>query len=59
MRLQGKLLMFVGELQRFTATIDALVTPDIYASLYEQGAKTRFWNSIKALGPWWAALPPY
>ena len=49
----------VGELQRFTATIDALVTPDIDASLDEQGAKTRFWNAFKALGPWWAALPPY
>ena len=49
----------VGELQRFTATIDALVTPDIDAALDEQGAKTRFWNAFKALGPWWAALPPY
>jgi uracil-DNA glycosylase len=48
-----------GELQRFTATIDALVTPDIDASLDEQGAKTRFWNAFKALGPWWAELPPY
>jgi uracil-DNA glycosylase family 4 len=48
-----------GELQRFTATIAALVTPDIDASLDEQGAKTRFWNAFKALGPWWAELPPY
>jgi uracil-DNA glycosylase len=45
--------------QRFTATIDALVTPDIDASLDDQGAKTRFWNAFKALGPWWAELPPY
>ena len=28
--------------------------PDIDASLDEQGAKTRFWNAFKALGPWWA-----
>jgi uracil-DNA glycosylase len=49
----------VGELQRFTATIDALFTPDIDDSLDEQGAKTAFWNAFKALGPWWAALPPY
>ena len=48
-----------GELQRFTATIDALVTPDIDAALDEQGAKTAFWNAFKALGPWWAELPPY
>jgi len=49
----------LGELQRFTATIDALVTPDIDASLDEQSAKTRFWNAFKAVGPWWAELPPY
>ena len=49
----------IGELQRFTPTIDALVTPDIDASLDEQGAKTRFWNAFKALGAWWAELPPY
>ena len=49
----------LGELQRFTPTIDALVTPDIDASLDEQDAKTRFWNAFKALGAWWAELPPY
>jgi len=48
-----------GELQRLTPTIEALVTPDIDASLDEQGAKTRFWNAFKALGAWWAELPPY
>jgi uracil-DNA glycosylase family 4 len=49
----------LGELQRFTPTIDALVVPDIDASLDEQPAKTRFWNAFKALGSWWADLPPY
>jgi uracil-DNA glycosylase family 4 len=49
----------VGELQRFTPTIEALVAPDIDASLDEQPAKTRFWNAFKQLGPWWAELPPY
>jgi uracil-DNA glycosylase family 4 len=48
-----------GEVQPFTPTIDALVTPDIDASLDEQGAKTRFWNAFKALGAWWSELPPY
>ncbi len=48
-----------GELQRFTPTIDALVTPDIDTSLDEQSAKTRFWNAFKTLGTWWAELPPY
>jgi uracil-DNA glycosylase family 4 len=49
----------LGEVQPFTPTIEALVTPDIDASLDEQGAKTRFWNAFKALGAWWAELPPY
>jgi uracil-DNA glycosylase len=48
-----------GELQRFTPTVQALVTPDIDESLDEQPAKTRFWNAFKTLGPWWAELPPY
>jgi len=45
--------------QRFTPTIEALVVPDVDESLDEQAAKTRFWNAFKALGPWWAELPPY
>jgi uracil-DNA glycosylase family 4 len=49
----------LGELQRFTATIQALYVPDIDESLDEAPAKTKFWNAFKALGPWWAELPPY
>jgi uracil-DNA glycosylase len=49
----------LGELQRFTPTIQALFVPDIDESLDEAPAKTRFWNAFKALGPWWAELPPY
>jgi uracil-DNA glycosylase len=49
----------LGELQRFTPTIEALVVPDIDSALDEQAAKTRFWNAFKPVGPWWAALPPY
>jgi uracil-DNA glycosylase family 4 len=48
-----------GELQHFTPTTEALVVPDIDASLDEQPAKTAFWNAFRALGPWWAELPPY
>jgi len=48
-----------GEVQRFTPSIDALVVPDIDASLDEQDRKTEFWNAFKVLGPWWAELPPY
>lgn len=48
-----------GVIQRFTPTIEVLVTPDVDESLDEQPAKTRFWNAFKALGPWWAEQPPY
>ena len=48
-----------GELQHLTPTVEAVYMPDIDASLDEQAEKTRFWNAFKALGPWWAELPPY
>jgi uracil-DNA glycosylase family 4 len=57
--LARELSMTEGELQKFTPTIDALVTPDIDRSLDEQPDKTRFWNAFKLLGEWWASLPPY
>ena len=47
------------ELQRFTPTIQALVVPDIDAALDEAPAKTAFWNAFKAVGAWYAELPPY
>jgi uracil-DNA glycosylase family 4 len=49
----------LGELQPFTPTIEALVVPDIDASLDDAPAKTAFWNAFKVLGSWWAELPPY
>jgi uracil-DNA glycosylase len=57
--LADELARRLGELQRFTGTIDALVVPDIDEALDEQPRKTAFWNAFKALGPWWAELPPY
>jgi uracil-DNA glycosylase len=49
----------LGELQRFSPTIEALAVPDIDSALDEAPAKTAFWNAFKSVGPWWAALPPY
>jgi uracil-DNA glycosylase family 4 len=49
----------LGALQQWTPTVQVLYVPDIDASLDEQAAKTRFWQALKALGPWWAELPPY
>jgi uracil-DNA glycosylase family 4 len=48
-----------GTIQRFTPTIDALVVPDLDASLDEQAKKREFWDAFKAIGPWWSELPPY
>ena len=48
-----------GEIQRFTPTIEALVTPDVDAALDEQATKRAFWDAFKAIGPWWSELPPY
>ncbi len=57
--LAAQLETTVGELQQWTPTVEALYVPDIDASLDEQASKTRFWRALKALGPWWAELPPY
>jgi len=48
-----------GEIQRFTPTAEALVCPDVDAALDDQAAKRAFWESFKAIGPWWSELPPY
>jgi uracil-DNA glycosylase family 4 len=48
-----------GAIQRFTPTIDALVCPDVDASLDETASKRAFWEAFKAIGPWWSELPPY
>jgi uracil-DNA glycosylase family 4 len=49
----------IGAIQQLTPTIDALYVPDIDASLDEQEAKREFWGAFRALGEWYAALPPY
>jgi uracil-DNA glycosylase family 4 len=49
----------LGELQRFSPSIEVLVVPDIDLSLDEESTKTAFWNAFKVVGPWWAELPPY
>ena len=48
-----------GELQQLTPSIDALYTPDIDRALDEEAAKRAFWSAFRALGEWYAALPPY
>ena len=48
-----------GVVQRFTPSADALVVPDIDASLDEEASKRAFWNAFRVLGDWYAELPPY
>jgi uracil-DNA glycosylase family 4 len=48
-----------GELQRLTPTCDALTVPDLDASLDDERAKREFWGAFRALGDWYADLPPY
>jgi uracil-DNA glycosylase family 4 len=48
-----------GELQQLTPSIDALYTPNIDHSLDEESTKRAFWSAFRALGDWYAALPPY
>ena len=57
--LAGEVEADAGTIQDWTPTVQALYVPDIDASLDEQPTKTQFWNAFKALGPWWAELPPY
>ena len=49
----------LGEVQRFTPTIDALCVPDIDESLDSEESKREFWAAFRALGDWYSDLPPY
>lgn len=48
-----------GEIQRLTPTCEALTVPDIDRSLDDETAKRDFWRAFRALGDWYADLPPY
>ena len=48
-----------GEVQRLTPACEALYVPDIDSSLDEEDAKRAFWRAFRALGEWYADLPPY
>ena len=48
-----------GRLQQLTPSVDALYVPDIDQALDEESAKRAFWTAFRALGEWYADLPPY
>jgi uracil-DNA glycosylase family 4 len=49
----------LGQLQRFTPSIEALFVPNIDEALDDEAAKRAFWAAFRVLGQWWADLPPY
>ena len=49
----------LGEVQAFTPSIDVLSVPDIDESLDSEDSKREFWGAFRALGDWYADLPPY
>jgi uracil-DNA glycosylase len=49
----------MGTIQSLTPTIDALFVPDIDESLDSEESKREFWSAFRALGDWYAELPPY
>jgi hypothetical protein len=49
----------LGEVQALTPTIDALYVPNIDEALDDETSKRDFWAAFKALGQWYADLPPY
>jgi len=49
----------LGEVQRLTPSIDALLVPNIDEALDEEAAKRAFWSAFRVLGTWYAELPPY
>jgi uracil-DNA glycosylase family 4 len=57
--LRRELRPAVGEIQSLTPAIDALYVPNIDDALDEDSAKRQFWSAFRALGRWWADLPPY
>jgi uracil-DNA glycosylase len=48
-----------GEVQKLTASCDALYVPDIDSSLDDERAKRSFWKAFRTLGEWYADFPPY
>lgn len=48
-----------GKIQSLTPAIEALYVPDIDDSLDSEQSKREFWSAFRALGDWYAELPPY
>jgi uracil-DNA glycosylase family 4 len=49
----------VGEVQELAPQMAALLVPNIDVALDEEQTKRDFWSAFRALGSWYADLPPY
>jgi uracil-DNA glycosylase family 4 len=49
----------LGKVQSLTPSIAAVYVPDIDESLDDQEMKQEFWRAFRAVGDWYAELPPY
>jgi uracil-DNA glycosylase family 4 len=49
----------IGEIQRFTPSIEALYVPNIDEALDDEDSKREFWAAFRTLGQWYEDLPPY
>jgi len=49
----------VGEVQELAPQMAALLVPNIDVALDEEQTKRAFWSAFRALGDWYAELPPY
>jgi uracil-DNA glycosylase len=49
----------VAEVQELAPQMAALLVPNIDVALDEEHTKRAFWGAFRALGEWWAELPPY
>ena len=48
-----------GEVQELAPQMAALLVPNIDVALDEEQTKRDFWGAFRALGSWYAELPPY
>ncbi|HEY5318253.1 MAG TPA: uracil-DNA glycosylase, partial [Solirubrobacteraceae bacterium] len=57
--LAERLEPLVGEVQELGPQMAALLVPNIDVALDEEQTKRAFWSAFRALGDWYAELPPY
>ena len=49
----------LGAVQQLTPSIEAMYVPNIDDALDDELAKREFWAAFRAVGDWYAQLPPY